>query len=288
MWSRRTVVVRSALILVLPLAASLLAAPSRAESYRVAAVGGPGHAFDLQCPLGEFLVGIGPLWKSQYVQPLSNLVAYCKEAAPGPVWGSDENREIGMNKMGVNSYYSVFCPQNMFVTAVNLALTPHPARVEAVSIFCKRKDGRGKFVEMVMPIGSSRQDAPISCKDNDLVRGLHGTYDVYVNSVGVLCDVIPGPAPVSVKEQAKKLPCAFCKEEVIQNPSINDVALDVCLNWGTGCGKPAADAFCQQHGFNYSSAQTTQPNAPPTYVLGDNRICNESFCTRFTSITCNR
>lgn len=265
------------------------AAAAHAESYVVAAVGGPGsYAFDLSCPPGELLVGVAPYW-SNIGEPLQNLHGYCKSPA---VDQGGSGREIGTSSP-INPSSSVFCPQGSFVSGIKVGVQPPPARARVVSIFCRKVGagyvGKVAFVEMLQPTGIQWENQlPVRCRDNDLARGLQGARDVYVNSVGLLCDVIPGPGTITPKEQAQTQPCAFCKEEVIANPSINDVALDVCLNWGTGCGKPAADAFCQQRGFNYSSAQTTQPNAPPTYVLGDNRVCNESFCARFTSITCNR
>lgn len=65
--------------------------------------------------------------------------------------------------------------------------------------------------------------------------------------------------------------------------------VDVCLNWGADCGKPAADVFCRRNGFPAAESFEIAENigaARPTITLGDQRICNHPDCDGFKSITC--
>lgn len=71
-------------------------------------------------------------------------------------------------------------------------------------------------------------------------------------------------------------------------PTVGNYGVDVCLNWGTNCGQPAADEFCRRHGYARSTAQGVFESGPPTLVLGDNAVCDQSFCNRFAYITCSR
>ena len=69
-------------------------------------------------------------------------------------------------------------------------------------------------------------------------------------------------------------------------PVVTGYGVDICLNWGANCGKPAADEFCRRQGFAESSSSTVREDAPPTLVLGDNAVCGEGFCDRFSEIVC--
>lgn len=68
-------------------------------------------------------------------------------------------------------------------------------------------------------------------------------------------------------------------------PQINGYAIDNCLHWGTSCGKPAADAYCQRIGQGAASSYQ-MGRIHPTLVLGDNRVCNQELCVGFTGIQC--
>ena len=70
----------------------------------------------------------------------------------------------------------------------------------------------------------------------------------------------------------------------------NDTVLgiDICLNWGTNCGQPAADRYCQIEGYQNATQFVVQQDTPPTWVIGDNRNCTGTFCDRFQKITCTR
>lgn len=67
--------------------------------------------------------------------------------------------------------------------------------------------------------------------------------------------------------------------------------LDWCLNWASGCGRPAADAFCVSHGFSAASTFEQEPDiglTTPTRVLGSGEVCDQRFCDGFLTITCTQ
>jgi len=66
----------------------------------------------------------------------------------------------------------------------------------------------------------------------------------------------------------------------------NGEAVDWCLHWGVDCGKPAADEYCRRTGHTAGAASFTTARMHPTYVLGDNKTCNEDYCVGFTSLAC--
>ncbi len=76
---------------------------------------------------------------------------------------------------------------------------------------------------------------------------------------------------------------------VFTNPTINGYRLDICREWGTNCGKPAADAFCRLSGFSHSTHHQAAMDIgahSPTMVISTGQVCDQSFCDGFTSITC--
>lgn len=80
---------------------------------------------------------------------------------------------------------------------------------------------------------------------------------------------------------------------VFNNPQHGGVPLDHCLTYGTNCGWPAADAFCQSMGFTGALAFTPGPKTDHSLTIGSNEECDRSFaphrppfCGTFNSITC--
>ena len=76
------------------------------------------------------------------------------------------------------------------------------------------------------------------------------------------------------------------------NPQIQSaeglMALDICRAWGTDCGKPAADAFCIQHGWAMATRFTIQQDTPPTVVISTKQVCKEGFCDRIDFVQCGK
>lgn len=78
-------------------------------------------------------------------------------------------------------------------------------------------------------------------------------------------------------------------EKVFTKPKLNGKRLDLCVNWGQGCGEPAATLFCQSAGWSFASdfvvANDIGSNSP-TRLIGTGAICDQSFCDGFSTITC--
>lgn len=69
-------------------------------------------------------------------------------------------------------------------------------------------------------------------------------------------------------------------------PMLDGVALDICRDPGTNCGKPAADAYCRKQGMAESLAHKARENAPPTRIIGSGKVCEEPGCDRIDWIRC--
>jgi hypothetical protein len=163
-------------------------------------------------------------------------------------------------------------------------------------------------VQGMGPFGGRLVEGPqLGCRGNDLARGLRGRADVYVNSLGLFCEeiadafnpaIVAAQVPVQVQSKSKSKilqeslrvqPDVLAPQgKDFLNPTINGIGVDFCLNWATNCGKPAADAFCRAQGYAEAGGYTYLENRPPTFVIGDLRVCDAPGCTRFTQIACQK
>jgi hypothetical protein len=85
-------------------------------------------------------------------------------------------------------------------------------------------------------------------------------------------------------------------ERVFANPKWNNLRLDECYTWDTGCGKRAADAFCrldpeaQRHGYTKSFYYVVDPgpSSSDTISIGTGEVCgvNDYECYGFQMIIC--
>lgn len=75
---------------------------------------------------------------------------------------------------------------------------------------------------------------------------------------------------------------------VFKNPVWESKRLDVCLQWATNCGKPAADAFCKAKGFSEAlhADPDFQPGNSSTKVISSGRVCEGPRCRGFQQIVC--
>jgi hypothetical protein len=81
---------------------------------------------------------------------------------------------------------------------------------------------------------------------------------------------------------------AAAQDKTYNKPRIQDQRLDWCMQWGTNCGKPVADAFCNRRRFTNARVYRAEVvgRSEPTRLFGTNQVCNGSFCTAFAYITC--
>lgn len=79
------------------------------------------------------------------------------------------------------------------------------------------------------------------------------------------------------------------KREVFDSPkTASGIRIDHCLHWARECGEPAATHWCRSQGFRRSFDYQTEGGVPPTFVLGDSRICELPVCTAFKTIVCEK
>ncbi len=90
-----------------------------------------------------------------------------------------------------------------------------------------------------------------------------------------------GFAPLTQRVEVRPPP-----EQAFDQPRVDDVALDLCREWASDCGKPAADTFCQLQGFLESSAHEVQEDTPPTRVIAAHEDCKDAGCDRIASVLC--
>lgn len=84
---------------------------------------------------------------------------------------------------------------------------------------------------------------------------------------------------------------AQASEQTFAKPKAGPFQIDWCLQFGSQCGKPAADKFCQSKGFVQSNdfVQAVDIGAStPTIVLGTGQVCNAPVCDGFTYVTCEK
>jgi hypothetical protein len=80
-------------------------------------------------------------------------------------------------------------------------------------------------------------------------------------------------------------------EKTFPKPELGDYRLDYCFTWATDCGPHPATAWCKAQGFTEAvSFEGPEPvgvqGKPTTRLIGENKLCAESFCGSFSSITC--
>lgn len=75
-------------------------------------------------------------------------------------------------------------------------------------------------------------------------------------------------------------------DKVYRNPKVRGYALDYCKQWGTACGKPAADQFCKAKGHTRSVDFAARFDSPPTRVISSGKVCTGGFCDRIVAVAC--
>lgn len=84
---------------------------------------------------------------------------------------------------------------------------------------------------------------------------------------------------------------AQASEQTFAKPKAGPFQIDWCLQYGSQCGKPAADKFCQTKGFVQSNDFVEAVDigaSTPTLVQGTGQVCNAPTCDGFTYVTCEK
>jgi|GEM_PF-759138 len=137
--------------------------------------------------------------------------------------------------------------------------------------------------------GGKYRIRPLTPKDAPLDLSAHEGKRISVGG-----HLLPGDRFYAEEASLRVLgPCAAAEPttpapesgRVYHEPTYRNIRVDRCWRFGDECDKVAADLFCQMHGYA-GSADWAHAAHRPTYVIGDNRICDESFCEGFTYIRC--
>jgi hypothetical protein len=86
-------------------------------------------------------------------------------------------------------------------------------------------------------------------------------------------------------------PLAELKGTVYRDPEIaadnaEMVRLDWCREWGSACGRPAADAYCQMLGHARSGQIQIRNDIGKTAIISSKAICSDPTCDGFRYIEC--
>jgi hypothetical protein len=73
----------------------------------------------------------------------------------------------------------------------------------------------------------------------------------------------------------------------IEEPKEDNIAVDLCLTWGTNCGQPAADYFCRKENFVGALGYKEAERIGHTKILKTGQICQEPKCSGFAYIDCD-
>jgi hypothetical protein len=80
---------------------------------------------------------------------------------------------------------------------------------------------------------------------------------------------------------------AVCMADVvINNPQVDGYGLDLCREWATNCGAPAAHAYCAANGYRAAVAYRTLKDKQRTRVIHGGQVCDAPYCDRISSVTC--
>lgn len=88
---------------------------------------------------------------------------------------------------------------------------------------------------------------------------------------------------------AASLAAATAGTQTFERPTYKGDRLDWCLNWGKGCGRQAANAYCKLRGFQRATDFSQASNigkSSSTRLIGTGAVCDQDFCDGFRRITC--
>jgi hypothetical protein len=308
----------------LALAAAHATTGARAET-SIGADDGKGFGMLCPQPQ-QMVIGISVLLEFEpgYGDAIKNLGILCTSRDDAWNWagGTEERQKRSSPDLNKPAGPWMMCPQNTFISAIGVMRWVNAAnqRVFAgLQLVCTHPGQQPvtvnpDFITNGTHAPSNFGSTELRCLPNGMeqasfLSGIHGRYaagqaqfgDAAVTKLGIYCladapsvgggvaAVDPQVIDTGILQTLPQGGAAVITKPQGQdfiNPEINGNGVDFCLNWATNCGKPAADAFCRSHGFAESGGFTYLENRPPTFVIGDLKICNQPGCTRFTQIYC--
>ena len=96
----------------------------------------------------------------------------------------------------------------------------------------------------------------------------------------------PPPAAAGRQTSISELKGTLYRDPEIAADNTAMVRLDWCREWGSSCGKPAADAYCQALGHARSGQIQIRNNVGKTAIISSKAICSDPACSGFRLIEC--
>lgn len=294
------------------------AAPGLAETHLRAYGGSGGGEFVETCGGGEnnFMIGVTGR-TGDWVDAIMPICARYDPATKtvGRVYTLGQHGGAGGSPNGAS------CPNGMVVKGLEIGKIDNGGQVlvKYVRLYCQAvpltTDGRpfspGRYFGAAGP-GGTADSATLTCPEFEAASGLSGASGDYVDRLGVYCQgapfhlgtPVPGPDP-RVKDSTTAGPI-LSREPPYSRTSPRPPAslgiylaprivgadgqaerLDVCQQWGSACGKPAADAFCKSKGHDGSASSEIDNDIGRTMIIGSGAICTDPTCDGFKKIQCN-
>lgn len=265
--------------------------------------GNGGGQYRTTCGHGAFLVGIAGRsgdWVDA-ITPICSSWDAATKSIGSPVQGPTEGGAGG-------SPGSVLCPRGTAIKGMQVVAIDNGGQVlvRYVLPHCQaipQDASRGYvFVGAFGGAGSndgSHTDA-FDCANGELANGLHGGSGAYVDRVGLTCAPVPFhlgrpvPAPSIPGASDRLVPSPIQRRTtgvtydlpMIVAANGERVRLDYCREYGSGCGKAAADAFCERNGHAGASRFQIDNDIGHTAIISGG-LCNDATCDGFTKIECN-
>jgi hypothetical protein len=306
-------------VLVATLVWMAAAAPGLAQT-RLPAYGGPGGgAFVETCGGGEnnFMIGVTgrtgdwidaimPICARYDRNSKSLIGAYTLSAHGGE--GGSPNRAT--------------CSSGMVVKGLEIGKIDNDGQVlvKYVRLHCQYlpigpegpRTLQAEFFGVESAPNRNNNAAMLTCPDFEAASGLSGASGDYVDRLGIYCQgapvelgrPVPAPGP-KAKESITATPRPSLETShtraptrpaaslgiylapKIAGPDGKAERLDLCQQWGSACGKPAADAFCRTKGRDSAAEFEIDPDIGRTMIIGSGAICTDPSCDGFKKIQCN-
>lgn len=283
-----------------------MGAQARADVVKLPVLGGAGgEHFEYQCADNGYLVDLRAyvgLW-------IDNVQAVCakydpatgrmRDTAPeGPVFGGAEGR--------THSSKARFspCVRDQLIYSFDATETGNQPVLGRIRLSClfsttlqRPKPGESNDIQLLggdelkgKGFGSAVKFAV--CPDGTVAVGIRGRSGIYLDAFGVICGPV-GRASARSEPMTVALVSADGSRATYTDPMIRAangefVLLDWCREWGTNCGKPAAEAYCKNKGYAFAGKFEASESNGRTGIITSGAICAGELCTGFRKVSCSK